>query len=81
MVPSTIPRDRHHHVDVVRQQMPFFHTTLPMKRQLPQQVAQLSPQTPVNRLLAVLRDEHDVILTAPSRMIETSVVRHEDSLS
>ena len=72
--------NRHQHVDIVHQQMPVLYPTLSMQGPLPQHLAQLLTQSPVDRLLAVLREKHHVILTVPFRMIKTSVRSHEDSL-
>ena len=62
-------RNRHQHVDVIRQQMPFLHPTLPLLGQTPQHVPQVVPQAAIQGLAAILRDENDVILTLPFRVV------------
>ena len=57
------------HVDVIRQQMPFLHPTLPLLGQTPQHVPQVVPQAAIQGLAAILRDENDVILTLPFRVV------------
>ena len=43
-------RNRHQHVDVIRQQMPFLHPTLPLLGQTPQHVPQVVPQAAIQGL-------------------------------
>ena len=62
-------RNRHQHVDVIRQQMPFLHPTLPLLGQTPKHVPQVVPQAAIQGLAALLRDENDVILTLPFRVV------------
>ena len=56
-------------MDVVGQQMPFFHVTLALPGQAPQYFPQILAQLAVDRFLPVLGDEHDVILTRPFRVV------------
>ena len=68
--------NRHQHVHVIRQQVSLLHLTLAVPGQLPEHVAPVRPELPIDRLFPILRDEYHVILAMPFRMIETSGVRH-----
>ena len=61
-------RYRNHHVHMIRHQVPFLDHTFLLPRQPAKNIAQFLPDLPEDRLLPVLRDEYDVILTLPSRV-------------
>lgn len=58
-------RNRDHHMNMVRHQVAFFDPDLLLLRQTPHHLSKLLSDLPDYRLLPVLRNEHNVILTLP----------------
>jgi hypothetical protein len=56
-------------VHVIRHQMPFLDHALSLLRQPSEHFAQLLPDRSKYRLLPILRDENNVILTLPTTVI------------
>ena len=56
-------------MNMVDQQMPFFHLALAVLGQTPQHLPEISAQLSVDHFLSGLRDEHDVILACPLRVV------------
>jgi len=61
-------RNRDQHVHMVRHQMPFFNLALLLLGQTPEYLAQVRPETPVQRLAAALGYENDMLLALPLRV-------------
>ena len=55
-------RDRQHHMNVVRHQMPFLDLRFLLRRELVEHLAQMAAQLLIQRLPAALRNENDVNL-------------------
>jgi hypothetical protein len=49
---------------------------LPMPSQFMEDLAEMLAKRPKDALLAPLRDEHNMVLTVPSRMTQTLVLFH-----
>ncbi len=58
-------RNRQHHVNVVRQQMPLFDPAFSVFRKLAEHLPQMLAQLAVKNLATKLRDENDVIFALP----------------
>jgi hypothetical protein len=61
-------------MDVIRQQMALLDPALLPSRQIMKYLAQVPLDLPEQKLLAVLRREHDVVLALPSRVIKMIVL-------
>ena len=53
-------------ISLIRHHMPLLDHAFLLPRQPAKYIAHLFPDLPKDRLLPILRDEHDVILTLPS---------------
>ena len=66
-LPSASPTDLY--VDMVRHQMPLLDLAFFLLGQATHYVAQIRSNLPEYRILPILRDEYDVILTLPTTVI------------
>src|SRR5262249_49676207 len=73
-------RDRDHHVHVVGHEVPLLDPAFLLLRKRPEDLAQMATQLAVEHLPPALRDEHDVVLALPFRMVETVVLVHLEPL-
>ena len=67
--------------DVILHQVPFLDPAFLLLGEGPEDFAQPFPEFPIDRLLAVLWNEHHVVLTLPPGVGQTLVVAHANSLS
>ena len=74
-------RDRQHHVDVVDHKMALADLALLLLRKLAENFTQVTPNLPVQDFPSAFRDEDDVVLTLPLRMVKALIVLHRTSLS
>ena len=65
-------------MNMIAHQMPLLDLAFLAMRQLTEYRSQPVPQLPVEHLLAILRNEDDVILAVPLCMIRTLVVRQTE---
>src|ERR1700758_4753731 len=63
-------RYRYQHMDVIRHQMPFLDPALLPSRQIVKHLTQMTLYLAEQKLLAVLRRKHDVVLALPGRVIK-----------
>ena len=74
-------RDREHHVHVVGHQVPLLDAAFLLLRKRPEDRPEVAAQLSVEHLPPAFRNEHDVVLALPLRMVEVVVFVHLESLS
>ncbi len=62
---TALGRNRHKHVYMVRQQMPFLNTAFLLTSQFVEHLPQFPPQLAIQNLPPALRDPHQMILALP----------------
>jgi hypothetical protein len=62
------------HMHMVGQQVPFLNLAFLAPSKLMEYSAQVLPDLPKQRLLAVLRREHDMVLALPCRVIQLIMI-------
>ena len=75
------PLDAQDVVRMIGQQVTLFDPTLLLQRQPPEHLSKVLPQFAVQRLPPTFRNEHDVVLAVPYRVIQTLDCVHQDASS
>src|SRR5580692_1826105 len=71
--------NRQQHVHVIRHQVSFLDGAFLLLRKRSKNSAEVASEFEIQRLSAVLRDEHDVVLAFPFRVIEALILFHSGS--